>query len=60
LHHVFGVVRTEHSRRVAIEGPLDLPRELLECARVTVSGSVEERTARFIGRIHQRCCARFL
>ena len=46
LHRIFGVVVTKHSSRMAIEGPFDLERELLEGPRVAAPCAIEERIGR--------------
>ena len=59
MHHIRGVVLTEHSRRMAIQGTLDLEREPLERAGVASAGAFKEHTARFPGILpHQRTFAR--
>ena len=59
MHGVFGIVMTQHSRRMAIQRPLDLESKLLEGAGVALSRAIEERIARSTGfRSHQRPFAR--
>jgi len=59
LHDVFGIVRTEHPRRMAIQRPLDLESKLLESAGVAVTCAFQYCVARSPGfRPHQRPFAR--
>ena len=46
MHTVFGVVMTQHARRVAIQRPLDLESKLLESTSVATPRPIEERVAR--------------
>jgi hypothetical protein len=58
LHAVFGIVRTQHPSRVAIQRPFDLERELLESAGVATACTIEERIGRSPDvRPHQRTFA---
>jgi len=58
LHDVFGIVMTQHSRRMAIQGPFDVESELLESASVATSCTIEERFGRSPDvRSHQRTFA---
>ncbi|MDQ5873112.1 MAG: hypothetical protein M3547_13005 [Acidobacteriota bacterium] len=58
MHGVFGVVMTQHARRMAIQRPLDLEGKLLESPSVATPRAIEERIARSPDvRPHQRTFA---
>jgi len=58
LHNIFGIVMTNHPRRVAIQRPLDLESELLERPSVAAPRAIEERYGRSPDvRPHQRTFA---
>ena len=58
MHHVFGIVLTEHSCRMAIQRPFDFKSKLLESPGVAAPRAIEERFGRSPEvRPHQRTFA---
>jgi hypothetical protein len=46
LHHVFGIVMTQHASRMAIQRPFDLESKLLEGPSVATSRTLDPCIAR--------------
>ena len=58
MHNIFGIVVTNHPCGVAIQRPLDLESQLLECPRIAAARAIEERFGRSPDvRPHQRTFA---
>ena len=58
MHNVLGIVVTEHARRMAVQGPLDLESKLLESSSVAAPRTLNKLIARSPGfRPHQRTFA---